>query len=265
MPNGIRYSIFLIGKGCSLLAEAWRLASGIKCKEFKGINSVVVASKPIIELRGTKKSFQGKEPIFSNVSLKIHKGEFLFLTGVSGAGKSTIFRLLLGLQKADEGQVFFNGTEVGSIPKNEMHHHRRSIGMVFQDYKLLEKKTAQENIGIPLEIMGISSHRREKQIRQIAKRLRIEHLLKQNVQSLSGGEQQLVAIARASVHFPLVILADEPTANLDQKMGGKIFKMLTILNSSGITIVVATHDINLIKSYEKRILLLRNSGLIEVR
>ncbi|MCP4754081.1 MAG: ATP-binding cassette domain-containing protein [Proteobacteria bacterium] len=221
--------------------------------------------QPLIKFSQVEKGFLGNEPVFTNISLAVNRGEFLFLTGVSGAGKSTIFKLIMGLEKPDRGRILFNGNEVKKIPKNEMYHHRRTIGMVFQDYKLLEKRTAQENIGIPLQIMGISGMHREKRIKQIAGKLKIEHILKQTVQSLSGGEQQLVAIARAAVHSPLAILADEPTANLDQKMASRIVKMLTLLNADGITVIIATHDVNLIKSQKRRILLLKNSELIEVR
>jgi len=223
-----------------------------------------VQKKPLIAFRGVQKSFMGKEPIFSNIDMEISKGEFTFLTGVSGAGKSTIFRLLLGLEKPDSGSITFNGAEVTAMVGDEKSRHRRSIGMIFQDYKLLEKRTAEDNIAIPLQINGISRNTKEIKIKDIASKLKIDNILKQQVRSLSGGEQQLVAIARAAVHSPKLILADEPTANLDQKMAGRIFDMLTLLNVEGITVIVATHDINLLKAHKRRILLLKQSCLIEV-
>lgn len=197
----------------------------------------------------------------------MNEGEFLFLTGVSGAGKSTIFRLLMGLEKPDQGNIYFDNKEVQTISDHEMPLHRRSIGMVFQDYKLLEKKSAKENIIIPLRIAGIPKVMREYKVNVIAKKLQIEHLLNQKVKTLSGGEQQLIAIARAAITDPKVILADEPTANLDMKTAQKIFSILTLLNETGTTIIIATHDIQLIKSAErqKRTLLLKNNGLFEVR
>ncbi|MBU3916796.1 ATP-binding cassette domain-containing protein [bacterium] len=219
---------------------------------------------PIIEFKDIEKSYLDKKPLFSKINTKIKQGEFLFLTGVSGAGKSTMFKLILGLENPTAGQIFFNGKEVNSISKREMPDHRRNIGMVFQDYKLLPKKTVEENIAIPLLIQGYSSSKINQKILDIARRIRIEHQLKQSIQSLSGGEQQLVAIARASIHSPLLILADEPTANLDQKMAYRIIEMLLSLNEDGITVIIATHDVNLIKSHEKRILLIKRSGLVEV-
>lgn len=224
-----------------------------------------MSDAPLIQFEKVAKKFLRNEPIFRDISLKINRGEFLFLTGVSGAGKSTIFRILLGLEQPDSGRVWFNGSEVRKISKGKMHRHRRLIGMIFQDYKLLEKKTAAENIVIPLQISGTPASQRQIKMKEITQQLEIEHLLHQPVQSLSGGEQQLIAVARAAIHHPLVILADEPTANLDPRMANRIFKMLTLLNASGITVVIATHDVNLIKSYQKRTLLLRNKGLVEVR
>ena len=221
--------------------------------------------KLLIALQKLKKSFLGKQPVFSDINVEISNGEFVFLTGVSGAGKSTIFRLLLGLEKPDSGSILFNGSEVTTLTGNEMLRHRRSIGMIFQDYKLLEKRTAEDNIAIPLQIKGIRRSAKSAEIKHITQKLKIDNILKQQVGSLSGGEQQLVAIARAAVHSPTLILADEPTANLDQKMATRIFDMLTLLNEEGTTVIVATHDISLLKAYEKRILLLKNSTLIEVQ
>lgn len=222
-------------------------------------------SRPsIIKLDNVTKSFLGKEPIFSDISAQIAQGEFVFLTGVSGAGKSTVFRLILGLERPDAGKILFNHRDVTHLSLNELSDHRGSIGMVFQDYKLLAKRTAEENIEIPLLIKGYSKTARENHIRAVGAKLKIEHLMKQPIMSLSGGEQQLVAIARAAVHSPAAIFADEPTANLDQKTAGRIMSHLLQINKEGTTVIIATHDINLIKAHEKRILLIKNAKLHEV-
>ncbi len=205
-----------------------------------------------------------KKPVFADIDMVVEKGEFLFLTGVSGAGKSTVFKLINGLEKPDNGDVIFNKRFVSKLDQKEMSLHRRQIGVVFQDYKLLNHKTAAENIAMPLQIMGLTSSKIEKKVRAIAKKTGIESLLKQRIESLSGGEQQLVAIARASIHKPLLILADEPTANLDQKTAGKILKMLATLNEEGMTVIIATHDINLIKAHSRRILIIKNRTIMEV-
>ena len=219
---------------------------------------------PLIHLDKITKSFLGKQPIFSGISMEITRGEFVFLTGVSGAGKSTVFRLIMGLETPDEGRIIFNNLDITQLTENEMTIHRRSIGMVFQDYKLLAKRTAAENIEIPLLIKGYTSLVRENKMRSIAAKMGIDYLMKQPVMSLSGGEQQLVAIARAAVHSPIAIFADEPTANLDQKTATRIVDMLTKLNDEGITIVIATHDINLIRAHDRRVLLIKNAKIHEV-
>ena len=223
-----------------------------------------MSNQPLLQLIDIEKSFLNKRPVFSNVNISIERGEFLFLTGISGAGKSTIFKFLLGIEKPDSGQIIFNEKEINGISRREMVMHRRQIGIVFQDYKLLEKKNVAENIAIPLQIQGLSTFKVDQKVQQIAKRIGITQLLNQPVKSLSGGEQQLVAIARASIHSPLIILADEPTANLDQKMANKIIKMLIKLNESGTTVIIATHDIDLIRSHNRRILLIKRAKLVEV-
>lgn len=218
----------------------------------------------LLKLEGVRKSYLSKKPIFSNINMEVAHGEFLFLTGISGAGKSTMFKLITALEKPDKGEILFNGENIDNLNSKSIALHRRRIGVVFQDYKLLAKKTAAENIAFPLLIHGLSPFKVEEKIRKIAKKVEIEHLLTQRIQSLSGGEQQLVAIARASIHSPLLILADEPTANLDQKTAGRIINMLQMFNDEGKTIIIATHDINLIKAHRKRILLIKNGSLMEV-
>lgn len=224
-----------------------------------------MAGETLIRLKGVTKSYLGKEPIFTGLNLSITRGEFLFLTGVSGAGKSTIFKLIMGLEAPDEGSIRFDGVEVNKLPKSKIPFHRRSIGMVFQDYKLLENKTTENNISIPLKIAGVDRYQREQKIRKIASDLNLNSILKQKIRSLSGGEQQLVAIARAAIHSPKLILADEPTANLDQNTARTILNILSSLNKRGITVIIATHDIQLIKSMNRRILLLKNSNIMEVK
>ena len=218
----------------------------------------------LAQLKKVTKSYLNKKPLFVDVNMEVEKGEFLFLTGVSGAGKSTVFKLLCGLERPDSGDVIFDKTVVNQLQPNEMPFHRREIGVVYQDYKLLGKRTVAENIAVPLQIKGLTPLKIEKKIKSVAKKIGIETLLKQRIESLSGGEQQLVAIARASIHKPKMILADEPTANLDQKTANRIIDMLTILNDDGMTVIIATHDISLIKAHSRRILIIKNKSMMEV-
>ena len=224
-----------------------------------------MSKKPFIQFESITKQYLDKKPILSNAGFNIDSGEFLFLTGISGAGKSTVFKMLMGLEKPDQGTVFVNQTDVTKLNPKALTHHLRQVGMVFQDYKLLYNKSVHYNIRLPLQITGASHHATEKKIRNTAVELGLEGLLKQKVESLSGGEQQLVAIARASIHSPPLILADEPTANLDHKMARRIFEVLKQIKDQGKTVIIATHDIQLIKSYEARTLLIKNAEIIEVR
>jgi len=233
-------------------------------KKSQDYRVTAVQAIPLIALHNIHKRYLGKEPIFSSINLVVLRGEFVFLTGVSGAGKSTLLRMLMGLEKPDRGSVIFNGTNVMALSGEAMCRHRRSIGMVYQDYKLLQNRSAADNIAMPLHINGCKRGIRDSRVKDIAQKLNITKLLRQTVQSLSGGEQQLVAIARAAVHNPMLVLADEPTANLDQKMASRIFEMLNLLNEEGTTVIFSTHDINLLKSHKKRIVLLKQSDLVEV-
>lgn len=218
-----------------------------------------------IQFKGVVKSYLKKEPILAGLNLSIAPGEFLYLTGASGAGKTTLFKLLMGLERPDAGEVYFEDKAVGDLKPKEAPLHRRRFGMIFQDYKLLEKKTARENISLPLLIGGLDLEETDRRIEDIALKIGMKHILDQQVDSLSGGEQQLVAIARASVHNPAVILADEPTANLDQDMAEKIYGILQKLNQGGTTVVLATHNLSLVKTHPLRTLLIRDAKLLEVQ
>jgi len=223
-----------------------------------------MSDNPLVQFKQVEKSYLDNEPIFSNLDLSIDEKEFVFLTGVSGSGKSTFFKLIMGLEKLNKAEVTYQKTIVNKLSPDKMPFHRREIGMVFQDQALLKNKTVLENILLPLFINGASYKQINLRAKVISKQFDIEKLLKQKVSSLSGGEQQLTAIARASIHKPKIILADEPTANLDQKMAARIIEILDDLNQRGTTIIIATHDINLIKSYQKRTLFIKNRNIVDV-
>ncbi|OGG99503.1 MAG: hypothetical protein A2600_12215 [Candidatus Lambdaproteobacteria bacterium RIFOXYD1_FULL_56_27] len=218
-----------------------------------------------MRLVGVLKSYLKKTPVFNGVNLSLEPGEFVYLTGASGAGKTTLFKMLLGLEKPDRGEVLFQGQEVTKLKRAALPLHRRQFGMVFQDYKLLEHKTAAENIALPLLIAGFSLEETYKRVWDLKEQIGMGSILDQKVGSLSGGEQQLVAIARAAIHQPQVILADEPTANLDQPMAEKIGTTLAKLNQGGTTVILATHNLDLIKRHPRRTLLIRDAKILEVQ
>ena len=203
----------------------------------------------------------GAEPIFENVNVFIPDSSFVFFTGKSGSGKSTLLKIIHRLEQADQGEIL-----VGNYDKTtSLTELRKNISFVFQDYKLLENQTVQENIQLPFIIRGISKNKAKKSILNIARECEVVHLLNQKVQYLSGGEKQLVALVRAAVTLPILILADEPTANLDNEAAEKVLYLLEKMHNQGATIVLATHDLTLIQSKKAMIFLIQDKQLKKVQ
>jgi len=198
----------------------------------------------------------------NDVTLKIAKGEFVFITGASGAGKTTLLKLLFCEERADQGQILLGGKNVSRLKENQIPYVRRSIGFVFQDYKLIQRKTVYDNVALPLEIVGASRKEIKKRVREVLKLVRIEHRHNQRPPFLSGGEQQRVAIARALVNRPSILLADEPTGNLDEDLSRDIVELLRNIQMTGTTVVVATHDRHLFSSMVKRSLVLHQGKIV---
>jgi cell division transport system ATP-binding protein len=190
------------------------------------------------------------------VSLTIGTGEFVFVAGASGAGKSTMLRLLYGAETATEGEVVVSGRNVGALDREGVASLRRELGIVFQDYKLLGSRSVLENVAFPLEVCGISRDERLTRSLAMLSAVGLEDKADAPPMTLSGGEQQRVAVARALVHQPNVILADEPTGNLDFEMSRVVFELLLEANSAGVTVIVATHSLSIIDELNKRTLVL---------
>ncbi len=223
-----------------------------------------------IEVSGITKSFGGKEPLFQNVHLSLEKGDFAFLTGKSGSGKSTFLKIIHHLERADCGSITLGspaGLAVNFSGKTKMSTSflRRNIGFIFQDYRLLENQTVARNVQLPLYIQGLSKKKINLATKKTAESCGIVHLLKQNVHSLSGGEKQLVALARAAIVNPAIILADEPTANLDNEASQKVLNLLYLLCDKGTTVLIATHDLALISSRQAKIFLIQNQSIKKVQ
>jgi cell division transport system ATP-binding protein len=219
----------------------------------------------MIEFESVTKSYLGMRPVLEAASLGVGKGEFFYLTGVSGAGKTTVFRLLMRLEQPDQGHIRLNGKEITRLTPNQTAHHRRRIGMVFQDYRLLLPLSVEDNVALPLRVAGWSRARTRDRVRDCLHWVGLGDRPRQVVKSLSGGEQQLVAIARAMVFDPPLVLADEPTGNLDQNMAHRVMSLLLRLHEQGTTVIVATHDLNLIRSFRARTLLIKDRVVHEVR
>lgn len=190
----------------------------------------------------------------SDVSFHIGSGEFVFLTGPSGAGKSTLLKLLFREQTPTSGDIRVAGHRLATMPEKEIPFLRRKLGVVFQDFKLIRTMTVFENVAFVLRIMGISQAEQKQRAFRALKMVGLQHKLSSYPLQLSGGEQQRVAIARALVNDPLLLLADEPTGNLDPDLAQEIMALFERINGQGTTVLVATHDRNLIQRMRKRVL-----------
>jgi cell division transport system ATP-binding protein len=217
----------------------------------------------MIQLHNVFLSYQKDATALNNISLRIAKGEFVFLTGPSGAGKTTLLRLLYGALTPTSGQVLVDGQNVSRMTPSQIPFLRRSIGVVFQDFKLLQNRTVFENVAITLEVLGWGRADIGKKVMHILKQMGIASKVNLTPQRLSGGEQQRVALARALVNDPKILLADEPTGNLDDSNKEQILTIFKDANARGTTVVVATHDRRLIENSHKRLVTLKKGDIVE--
>jgi cell division transport system ATP-binding protein len=207
----------------------------------------------MIQLYRVSKYYEGV-PALREVSFTINKGEFVFVTGPSGAGKSTLLKILFCAERADEGQIIIQGMNTFRLGPSGIPYLRRNMGFVFQDYKLLQHKTVSENIALALKVVGTPYGEIERRSYQVLKKVGMENKRHLTPPKLSGGEQQRVAIARALVNEPQVLLADEPTGNLDPQSGQDVFRLFKDINMKGTTVLVATHDWETVRKMQRRII-----------
>mgnify|MGYP001470765991 CR=1 FL=1 len=216
----------------------------------------------MIHLHNVEKIYPPEQAALRNVELKVGQGDFLFIAGASGAGKSTLLKLLYGAERASRGEVIIGGRNLSTADNSGLSALRRSMGMIFQDYKLLPRRTILDNVAFGLEVRGIPQAERRRSAHRLLSVLGLENRVSSYPQFLSGGEQQRVAIARALIHKPQLVLADEPTGNLDPEMSRIVFDLLLEANAAGVTVVVATHDLSIIESLGLRTVVLDRGRII---
>ena len=218
----------------------------------------------IIQLIHVSK-WHNRKAALSDVTLEIEKGEFVLLMGASGAGKSTLLRMLIGEEQPDEGQIFVHGRNVTKMRPTEIPYLRRKVGAVFQDFRLLPKKSVFDNVALPLIVQGASEKDIRRKVTEALRAVDVDHKKDQLPNSLSTGEQQRVCIARAIVNGPVVLLADEPTGNLDPERTREIMELFKLINARGTTVIVATHDLHVLNHVNRRVITLVQGVLLSER
>ena len=218
----------------------------------------------MIEAQRVSKMYSRGVYALRELSLKIEKGEFVFLTGPSGAGKSTLLRLLLRQETPTEGRLVVGGRDLSRLSVRQVQAYRRSLGFVFQDFKLLPSKTVLDNVAFVPRVLGMAPTLQQRRTFQVLKWVGLQHRMNAFPLELSGGEQQRIAIARALVNDPVIIIADEPTGNLDPDLSLEIMNLFREINARGTTVVVATHDRELIRRVGRRTLTLDRGSVVEV-
>jgi len=216
----------------------------------------------MIELKNISKVYPPNVYALKNINLEIKAGEFVSIVGQSGTGKTTLTKLIIAEEKPSEGQIIVGGWDITYIKKNEIPYFRRQIGVVFQDFKLLKKKTAFENVAFAMEVCGINNKKINSTVVKALKLVGLEKSADRYPHQLSGGEQQRIVIARSLVHKPKLIVADEPTGNLDSLNTREIIDLLLKINKMGTTVVLVTHNREVVNSLNKRVITIDQGVII---
>jgi cell division transport system ATP-binding protein len=218
----------------------------------------------MIEARHVSKVYGRGAYALRDLSLTIEKGEFVFLTGASGAGKSTLLRLLLLEEKPSEGHLKVGGRDLATLTRGQVQAYRRTIGFVFQDFRLIPRFTVFQNVAFVMRVLGVGHAEQQRRTFQVLKWVGLQHRMNAKPEELSGGEQQRVAIARALVNDPQYVLADEPTGNLDPELSLEIMNLFREINARGTIVIVATHDRDMIRRVNRRVVTLDHGRVIDI-
>ncbi len=217
---------------------------------------------PVISFENVSKEYQKGIAAIEDINISIYKGEFVFIVGSSGSGKSTLIRLLMKEILPSRGRVFVAGREIGRLRKRQVSRYRRSIGVVFQDFRLLKDRNVFENVAFAQRVVEAPAHEIRQQVPKMLSLVGLQEKQKAYPGELSGGQQQRVALARALVNHPVILLADEPTGNLDPKNSWEIMQLLEDINKRGTTVVVVTHNQEIVDKMQKRVITLKNGRVI---
>ncbi len=216
----------------------------------------------MIKLEHVSKSYSAGVPALNDASLNIEEGEFVFVVGNSGSGKSTLIKLLLKELEPTEGKITINGKDLGAIRRKQVPRYRRNVGVVFQDFRLLRDRNVYENVAFAQRVIGASSRKIKSSVPMMLSMVGLAAKYKSFPKQLSGGEQQRVAIARALINQPKILLADEPTGNLDNNNAWEIMKLLDEINQRGTTVVVVTHNLEIVKAMKKRVITMKKGVIV---
>lgn len=217
---------------------------------------------PVIEMQDVSKKYRNGTTALRNLSVKIEQGEFVYVVGPSGAGKSTFLKLIYREEKANRGQVVVAGEDLMKLKNKKVPFLRRKMGTIFQDYKLLPNKTAYENIAFAMQVIGKKPYEIKKRVQEVLDLVGLRHKAKMFPDQLSGGEQQRIAIARAIVNTPKILIADEPTGNLDPENTWEIMKILERIHQQGTTVIMGTHNSSIVNTIRHRVLTIDNGRIV---
>ena len=219
-------------------------------------------ARPIIEFRGVSKTYQPGTHALEDVNIRINSGEFVFVVGSSGAGKSTFMKLIMREEKANTGIITVNGFNLTSMKRKQVPLLRRTMGIVFQDFRLIPTMNVFQNVAFAMHVVGASDRNVRKEVSKALSKVGLGNKARSMPAQLSGGEQQRVGLARALVNSPDLIIADEPTGNVDPNMSYEIVSLLTEINKRGTTILMVTHDHNLVRDFQHRVIMLDRGKIV---
>ncbi len=225
-------------------------------------NTQFEGAVPLIEFKGVSKSYVGGTHALKDINIRIYKGEFVFIVGSSGAGKSTFMKLIMREEKPNTGEIIVNNYRLSQLPRKEVPHLRRTMGIVFQDFRLIPTLDVFDNVAFSMHVVGASNREIHKNVSRMLNMVGLSHKAHAMPSQLSGGEQQRVGLARALVNKPSIIIADEPTGNVDPNMSYEIVELLTEINRRGTTVLMVTHAHQLVRDFGKRVIMLDKGSIV---